>query len=78
MTINNNTEVKNLSILQKIYDDFKPYSTKDIATKFKKIVGSLNNDNKKILEKIKNKKYYLQVEISKIQKHVAKIASINF
>jgi hypothetical protein len=49
-----------------------------ISGSLKHLQSSIVHDEKKIYQDINKKKYHLQIEISKLQKHLSKISAINF
>ena len=53
-------------------------STKSIGGSLKHLQSSIAHNEKRIYQDINKKKYFLQIEISKLQKHLSKISAINF
>lgn len=76
--VNDSTGIKKIRILEEIYDNLEKTSTIDIAKQFEETKNSLNIEKKRAVDHINKKKYLLQLEIAKIQKHLSKIASFNF
>jgi len=78
ITVNDSVGIKKLKLLKEIHSNLELNSTVDIAKQFEKTKSSLTIEKKAIITNINKKKYLLQLEISKIQKHLSKIASFNF
>lgn len=73
---NDHINKKNIEILERIHVDILLPTT--AKNNLKKIKQTISKDEKKILESLNKKKYLLQLEISKLQKHLSEIALTNF
>lgn len=78
MAVGSITGIKKLTLLNEIYSNLELNSTVEVAKQFEKTKSLLTEEKKTIIDNINKKKYLLQLEISKIQKHLSKIASFNF
>lgn len=70
--------IKKINLLKEIYVDLETTSTIDVAKQFEKTKNFLTIEKQRVVVDINKKKHLLQLEISKLQKHLSKIASYNF
>ena len=78
LTKNKSIHESSLLSVEKTYKELVSNSIKGIDGSLKHLKLSITHNEKRIYQDINKKKYFLQIEISKLQKHLSKISAINF
>ena len=78
ITCSDSIQKKNLSFLEAAHNDFLKNTSQGVVSNIKKLKVGIVDEQKKKIELLNKKKFQLQLEIAKIQRHISKIALINF
>lgn len=78
LTKNKSIHESSLLSVERTYKELVSNSIKGIDGSLKHLKLSITHNEKRIYQDINKKKYFLQIEISKLQKHLSKISAINF
>lgn len=78
LTKNKSIHEYSLFSINNTYKELVSNSTKGVGGSLKHLQSSITRNEKKLYQDINKKKYYLQIEISRLQKHLSKISAVNF